>query len=47
MDVFGGFTGVDTDDDFFGDSGDLGTEDDSFFRDGGFFGDTESRENDR
>lgn len=47
MDVFGGFTGVDTDDDFFGDSGDPGTEDDSFFRDGGFFGNTESRENDR
>ncbi len=33
MDIFGGFTGVDTDDGFFGD--------------GGFFGDTESGDNDR
>jgi len=45
MDVFGGFTGVNTNDDFFGDSGNPEAEDDDFFGDGGFFGDTES-END-
>lgn len=44
MDVFGGFTGVDTNDDFFGDSGDPGAEDGDFFGDGGFFGDTESED---
>jgi len=47
MDAFGGFTGVDTNDDFFGDSGDAGTDDDGFFGDGGFFGDTESEESGR